>query len=127
MALADSTKEAIHLRRFLGEILGEKQPTTRIYNDNQGAGLLSKNPIFQNRTKHVDIRHHFVRECVEKGEVEIQYISTEDMPADVLTKALSFPKHAKCIEKLGVSDIWTYAAVQDINRGEVLEINNRYP
>jgi hypothetical protein len=57
MALSESTKEAIHLRRFLSEVL-DQPSTTIIFNDNQGAGQLSKNHVFHNRTKHVDIRHH---------------------------------------------------------------------
>ena len=52
MSLSECTKEAIHLRRFLEQILGN-QNSTIIFNDNQGAGLLSKNPIFRNRTKHI--------------------------------------------------------------------------
>ena len=79
MSLSDSSKAAIHLRRLLEEILDD-QKTTTIYNDNQGAGLLSKNPVFHNRTKHVGIRHHFIRECIERGNVELKYIATTDMP-----------------------------------------------
>lgn len=105
MALADASKEATYLRRFLHEVLGKRQPTTTIYNDNQGAGMLCKNPIFHNRTKHVDIRHHFVRERIEEGDVDVKYMSTEEMPADVLTKALSFVKHENCIMKLGVTRV----------------------
>ncbi|KMQ81787.1 integrase core domain protein [Lasius niger] len=70
MALSESTKEAIHLKRFLSEILGQQQ-TMIIYNDNQSAGQLCKNPIFHNRTKHVDIRHHFIRESIEKEDIEV--------------------------------------------------------
>ncbi|XP_053958679.1 uncharacterized protein LOC128863506 [Anastrepha ludens] len=101
MALSDSTKEAIHLKRLVREITGEDR-TVIIYNDNQGAGKLSKNPIFHNRTKHVDIRHHFVREAVERKDIIIKYVSTEEMPADVLTKRLSATKHIHCIQNLGM-------------------------
>ena len=104
MSLSDSSKAAIHLRRLLEEILDD-QKTTTIYNDNQGAGLLSKNPVFHNRTKHVDIRHHFIRECIERGDVEVKYIPTTDMPADVLTKGLSAPKHNSCLSKFGLTNI----------------------
>lgn len=104
MSLSESCKEAIHLRRFLSEIMGP-QNTTTIYNDNQGAGLLSKNPIFHNRTKHMDIRHHFVRENVMDGIIKIEYMTTNEMPADFLTKGLSTPKHDKCISKVGLLNI----------------------
>ena len=104
MSLSEATKEAIHLRRFLTEIMGQ-QNSTILYNDNQGAGLLSKNPIFHNRTKHMDIRHHFVRDNVIAGTINIEYISTNEMPADFLTKGLSSPKHNKCISKVGLVNI----------------------
>jgi hypothetical protein len=99
-----TTKEAILLRRFLFEVLD--QPSTTIIfndNDNQGAGQLSKNHMFHNRTKHVDIRHHFIREAVERGDIKVEYLPTDQMPADVLTKGLSSPEQNKCIHALGMT------------------------
>jgi len=87
MALSDSSKEAVHLRSFLKEVLGQLK-TTIIYNYNQGAGQLARNPVFHKRTKHVDIRHHFVRELVEEGTISVNYIPTTEMPSDILTKGL---------------------------------------
>jgi len=104
MALSESAKGAIHLKRFLSEILGQQQATV-IYNDNQGAGRLCKNPVFHNRTKHVDIRHHFVRKTIERGDFEVKYLPTDEMPADVLTKGLSAFEHNKCIMPLGMNRI----------------------
>ena len=46
----------------------------------------------QKRTKHIDVKHHFVRERVEDGTVELQYCATEDMCADLMTEALAKPK-----------------------------------
>ena len=54
-----------------------------IYNNNQGAGQLIKNPIFHSRTKHIDIRHHFIREAYEENQIEPKYLSTEEMTADI--------------------------------------------
>jgi hypothetical protein len=82
MAVSESTKEAIHLTRFLSEIL-DQPSTTIIFNDNQGAGQLSKYYVFHKRTKHVDIRHHFIREAVERGDIKVKYFPTDQMPADV--------------------------------------------
>jgi len=86
---------------FLKETLGT-QDVVVIFNDNQGAGDLTRNPVFHNRTKHVDIRHHFIRELVENNEVIAEYIPTEKMRADVLTKGLSTSKHNECIIGLGM-------------------------
>ncbi|XP_041564465.1 secreted RxLR effector protein 161-like [Drosophila elegans] len=101
MALFDSSKEAVHLRSFLQEILGQLK-TTIIYNDNQGAGQLTRNPVFHKRTKHVDIRHHFIRELVEEGTISVNYIPTTEMSADILTKGLSASKHNTCKTALGM-------------------------
>jgi len=101
MALSDSSKEAVHLRSFLKEVLGLLK-TTIIYNDNQGAGQLARNPVFHKRTKHVDIRHHFVRELVEEGTISVNYIPTTEMPADILTKGLGASKHNTCKTSLGI-------------------------
>ncbi len=56
--------------------------------DNQSAISLTKNPTQHARTKHIDVQHHFVQEGVENREVTFEYCSTEEMVADVLTKAL---------------------------------------
>lgn len=101
MAMTEATKEAIYLRQLLDEI-GISTNSIRIYNDNQGAQKLVRNPIFHSRTKHIDIRHHFIRDAYETGVINLEYMSTNDMPADVLTKGLFAPKHQTCIQTLGV-------------------------
>ena len=102
MALTEATKEAIHLKGFLEELGVRRDSSVVIFNDNQGAQKLAKNPIFHARTKHIDIRHHFVREALEHGLVQLEYLCTEEMIADVLTKGLPGPKHQKCLEMLGL-------------------------
>ena len=59
---------------------------TTIHADNQGCIALTQNPVSHTRTKHIDIRHHFIRERVENREVDLKYVSTKDMLADVFTK-----------------------------------------
>jgi hypothetical protein len=79
-------------------------PATRIFCDNSGATALTKNPDQMRKTKHIDIAYHFVRECVEAGELNVTYISTDDMVADDLTKALSTDKHQKHLIGMGMTD-----------------------
>jgi hypothetical protein len=86
----NATKEAIWLQGFLKQV-NPGDPglsATIIYGDNQGAIALAKNPQFHARTKHIDIQHHFVREKVAEGRVDIKYIHTSKQVADGLTKAL---------------------------------------
>ena len=60
-----------------------------VYEDNHGTTELTKNPKFHNRTKHIDVSYHFVREQVDNKVVSVKYCRTEDMLADVMTKGLS--------------------------------------
>ena len=103
MALIHTTKEAIWLWFFLKEIeFGEEHTATTIYEDNQSSIALAKNPIHHARTKHIDIQHHFIREKVESGEVDLEYMPTEDMVADVLTKPLPRPKFEKLVIQMNL-------------------------
>ena len=56
--------------------------------DNMSAIALTKNPVFHDRSKHIDVRYHYIRECIERGRIVIDYIETKMQLADVLTKAL---------------------------------------
>ena len=63
-----------------------------IYEDNQSVIALTKNPIHHTRMKHIDIQYHFIQDKVESNEIELQYISTDEMVADALTKPLTASK-----------------------------------
>jgi hypothetical protein len=102
MSSAEAVKEAIWWRAYLRGMGHELRSPTVLYSDNQGSIALSKNPDSHRRTKHIDVRYHLLREHVERGTVTVQYISTKDMPADVLTKGLPPLKHRHCAELLGI-------------------------
>ena len=68
---------------------------TTIFVDNQGAMKLAENPQFHNRTKHIDIRYHFISHTLAGGEIVLQYLPTADMVADIMTKPLPREKHEK--------------------------------
>jgi hypothetical protein len=76
-----------------------KSPISVFY-DNQSAIELSKNAVFHKRSKHIDISFHFTRELVDKKDIVIQYLQTNFMPADILTKSLTKCKHDQCVEML---------------------------
>ena len=88
MALSEASQEALWLRSLLHDI-GFTQDSTIILGDNKGSLKLATNPVFHKRTKHIDIRHHFIRESVENGTIQIKWVPTEKMVADLLTKPLS--------------------------------------
>jgi hypothetical protein len=103
MAATQATKEAVWLCLLLDEIgyTQNKIPTT-IMADNQSCIALAKNPTFHARTKHIDIQHHYIRERLEDGDIELVYCNTNDMVADVLTKALSRDKLVGFSEEMGL-------------------------
>lgn len=100
-----ATKEAIWLKKLLNQLLrpNDSDPkATVIFGDNQGAIALAKNAQFHARTKHIDIAHHFVREKVNDGTVDIRYVPTDKQLADGLTKALCLDKFVAFRDALGV-------------------------
>lgn len=105
MALSEAAKEASYLMNFFKELGFSTREKVTIFCDNNGARKLAENPIFHNRSKHIDVRHHYVRDILKKGEMEIKYIPTEEMAADVFTKGLPKPKLVQCLSGLGVVKI----------------------
>ena len=73
-----------------------------VYSDSQSCIHLSKNPTFHDRTKHIEIKYHFIRDKVTQGEVKIEKVSTEDNPADIGTKVLNLTKFKHCMNLLGM-------------------------
>src|SRR5579862_7287268 len=103
MALMEATKELIWMRGFLKELgYGSDNDPTDLFTDNQSALALSKNPVSHARAKHIDIRHHFIRDAIQDNVVWVQHIPTEDMTADSLTKALGRQKHWRCTTRMGM-------------------------
>jgi hypothetical protein len=82
-----------------------RQPTRPqiIFADNQGAIKLSKNPQHHNRTKHIDVKYHFIRESWQKGLIQLVYIPTGEMVADILTKSLPRDRHEKHMTGMGMT------------------------
>jgi hypothetical protein len=102
MAASHASCEALWLRKMLVGLFGVQLRPTVIYCDNQSCIKLSENPVFHDWSKHIKIRYHFIRDYVQRGVVELQYISTEEQVADILTKALNMGKFVFFRNKLGV-------------------------
>lgn len=90
MALSATVQESMYLVQLLSAMdNGCDYVPVMIFEDNQGAIALSKNPVCRQRCKHVDIKYHFVRSAISDGKVSIEYCSTVDMVADILTKPVT--------------------------------------
>lgn len=91
IALSEASKEAVYLKNILCELVDFCQ-SVNIFNDSQSAPKLALNPVFHKESKHIDVRYHFIRECVLSNLIKIQYQETNEMVADVLTKSLARTK-----------------------------------
>ncbi|GJV53313.1 retrotransposon protein, putative, ty1-copia subclass [Tanacetum coccineum] len=101
MALTKAVKEAIWLRRLLEE-LGVELNTVAVNCDNQGAIHLSRNHVFHERTKHNNVRYHFIREVLEAKTIKVLKVGIEHNAADALTKVVLGLKLQHCLELLNI-------------------------
>lgn len=105
MAATAAACQAVWLRNVLSQITSELIGPVKICIDNRSAIDLAKNPVFHGRSKHIDVRYHFIRECVERGEVILQHVSSNEQRADIMTKALIKNKFEDMRKLLGVKNL----------------------
>ena len=79
--------------------------TTCVFCDNQSCVKLFENPVFHDKSKHIEIKYHYIRDMVQRGVLKLQYVATKEKIADVLTKPLAKVKFEYFREKLGVLQI----------------------
>ncbi|KAE8675966.1 hypothetical protein F3Y22_tig00111640pilonHSYRG00200 [Hibiscus syriacus] len=96
-----TSKEMVWLQSFLEE-LGKKQENNVLYCDSQSAIHLAKNPSFHSRTKHIQLRYHFIRSLLEDGILKLEKISGAQNPADMLTKTVTTNKLKFCSTSVGM-------------------------
>ena len=100
-AAAEACKEALWLSRLVGA-LGILGGIPVLHCDSQSAIMLARNPVFHAKTKHIDVKYHFIREVLDSKLLELVKVHTDDSSADILTKSLPSEKHAHCIKLMGV-------------------------
>lgn len=105
MAATATACQAIWLKNLLSKLTGEEIGPVTLYIDNRSAIDIAKNPVFHGRSKHIDIRYHFIRECVERKVIVIKHVNSDMQRADTLTKALTTIKFEKMRRLLGMKDL----------------------
>ena len=100
-----AAKEAIWLRRLLMEIFKSIDTPTTLFSDSKSAIALAHDGHYHARTKHIDIRYHFIRYIIEAGTIKLVYCPTDDMTADTLTKALPSAKAKHFATALGLTTV----------------------
>ncbi|CAI7903608.1 unnamed protein product [Closterium sp. NIES-54] len=105
IALCSATKEGLYLRELLEEVRLAQLPSFSLFCDNQSAIRIANKNGFANRTKHIALRHFFVKDEIEKGRLELSYCPTSEMEADYLTKKLGKSKFEYCMLLTGQSHV----------------------
>lgn len=103
MAAARGARQMDWIYLFMSELNLPQSRPALIRCDNQAAIALAQSSKGHSRVKHIDIRHHYIRERVEEGALEIRHIAGTENIADIMTKPLSFPRHNELIQLMGLS------------------------
>ena len=107
VAASEAVKEVVWLRNFLRdlEVIPNLEQPMIIYCDNSSAVTNSKEPRSHQREKHIERKFHLIRDIVERGDVTVCKIKSEDNPADPFTKTLSSRVFEGHLEGLGIRDM----------------------
>ena len=97
--------EAVWLRKLLSNLFDLQLDATCIYCDNQICVKLSKNPVFHDKSKHIEIKYHYIKDMVQRGVVKLQYVVMDEQIDDLLGKPLARVKFDYFQENLGVLQI----------------------
>ena len=106
VALASATQEALWMRRLSAELSGgPPEGAVTIFEDNQSAISMTKNPQFHGHSKHISIKYHFVRDQVSDKTIKVEHCPTAEMIADMLTKALHKDQFTKLRRMVGLTSL----------------------
>ena len=104
--------EAIWLIKLISGLFGDKLETTVIHCDNQSCLKLTENLVFHDRSKHIEMKYHYIRNMIQRSAIKLQYIAIVDQIADILTKLLPLTKFAYFRGKLVVVENVSFAETE---------------
>ena len=105
VAAATAACQVVWLRQLLGELTGVEAHPPALMVDNQPAIVLTKNSVLHDRSKHIDVKFHFLRDCVNGGQIVIEFVETGRQLADVLTKPLRLLRLTELKEMIGMDGV----------------------
>lgn len=105
IAATTGTCQGMWLGKVLSNVKGDDQMRAILKIDNKSAIALAKNSVHHDRSKHINTRYHFIRECVQTGDILFEYVMTEVQLADLLTKPLGRQRFVELREKIGMQII----------------------
>jgi hypothetical protein len=101
-ALSVEVPEAVWIHKLFTDLFDHEMDSNTIHFDNQIYVKLSDNPVFHDRSKHIEIKYHYIRYMVQRKTVHVQYLSTHEQISDIFTKALAKTKFEYFHERLGL-------------------------
>jgi hypothetical protein len=96
--------QAVWLRRLLDNMTGKESGAT-VFIDNKSAIQLCKNLVFHDRSKHIEVRYHYIRDCIDAGKINVEHISTGEQLADILTKPMARVRFQELRTRIGLVNI----------------------
>jgi hypothetical protein len=105
MAASTASCQAVWLGRLIDELFDREAEVPTFLVDNKAAIQLCKNPVFHDRSKHIELKYHYIREQLEKERITVEYIGTSDQLADIFTKSLGRVKFQELRGRIGVVEI----------------------
>jgi hypothetical protein len=102
IAINEACKESVWLKGLYAELCGDDS-CINLFSDSQSAIYLTKDQMFHERTKHIDIKYHYIRDIVAQGKLKVCKISTHDNPADMMTKSVPVSKFELCSSLVGIT------------------------
>ncbi len=105
MAISDGAREAIARGIFFNELMVKFPSVPLLLSDSNGALAVAEEPTNHQRTKHIDIRYHFIRHAIREGKIQVNFVPSKDNPADVLTKSLPATLHQRALSIMRLTDI----------------------
>jgi hypothetical protein len=104
IAASTASTQALWLARLLSD-LGRDVGAVELRVDSQSVSTLAKNPVFHERSKHIRVRYHFIRDCLAEGSIHARYINIKDQLADLLTKPLGWIKFLELCSRSGMTQL----------------------
>nr|GFB26686.1 ribonuclease H-like domain, reverse transcriptase, RNA-dependent DNA polymerase [Tanacetum cinerariifolium] len=105
IAATAAATQALWLKRLLSKLTNFKEDKVTIRVDDKFAIQLMKNPVSHERSKHIDTEYHFIRECVEREDIQVEFVSGEYQRADILTKALPKIRFLTMRQPIGLKNL----------------------
>jgi len=108
-AMAQGICELLWLKIILEDLRIKSDAPMRLYCDNKSAISIAHNPVQHDRTKHIEVDRHFIKEKLDSGLICTSYVSSQDNLADILTKGLNSNNFERIVSKLGMENTYSPA------------------